>query len=449
MRSSRWFALLLLLGLGAAAPARAQEDFNSVDVAVNVLKGATATDDTIKAVLAAANEILKQAKVELQLKKTNRNVSDGGNDDGEVTEDERKQPVAAGAKELDTVCGKGKGYKLTIALDADVADQSNVGRTGHGFGVTIAELLTNNGESGYNVAHEFCRAFTLGANHKVNGTTNADGTGHVNDITNLMDPAIGDGTTLTADQIAEIRKRATRRGTVKQKAGNDGAAQKKGQKAGEDVDKKSGEGGEPAGILPKSDFRRSGLFLDGGDALASGHIQMQGRFDSLVPTQCLCTMFIDADANPGAGQHEIVDGLPIGAEYLVQITASGNGVDPIQLSGFLGNTLTLQQFPLASLELETVLDIADKAPGGCLPCATPTLDQIDFEVHAAQLGPVLTPLQVGVRFTDQIALTVDEMQFQFREWPRGCRCSRSTTTASRRSRSSRRRETASRHRATS
>ena len=59
-----------------------------MDAVVNVLKGATATDEQIKAGVEEANKILKQAKVKLNVKKTNRDVSDKGDDNGTVTEDE-------------------------------------------------------------------------------------------------------------------------------------------------------------------------------------------------------------------------------------------------------------------------------------------------------------------------------------------------------------------------
>ncbi|HEY2956289.1 MAG TPA: FlgD immunoglobulin-like domain containing protein [Candidatus Eisenbacteria bacterium] len=416
MANHRWIRWTCAAALALASPARSQEEFIEVDAVVNVLKGAAATDEQIKNGIAEANKILKQAKVQINHKKTNRDVSDKGDDNGKITEDERKKLIEPGRKELDAVCGKKKGWKLYVA--AGYADASLAGQSGHGFSISSSLRGDTDAKFGYSIAHEFCHAFTLGDKHVVDAEHNikADETGHVSDADNLMDPEEGGGTTLTADQIAEIRKTAARRGTVKKKEGTEGMPQKEPQKAGEGSDHSSGEGGEPHGLAPSSDIRRAGLVALGGEPRVEGMVQLQAVFDSSRVLNCLCRMFIDADGNPGTGQPQVVEGQPVGAEFVAEVQVTADGTGPVHLAGSLLVTGTGMSFPLAALERRTLIDIDDPLPGFA-PYATPEFDELAFEMSAGLLGPLATPAPVGVRFLDLPAGTTDEFVFELGDEP--------------------------------
>src|SRR5690349_11595479 len=89
-----------------------------VRLLINVLKGATASKDDLKKMVDKANDILKQADVQLDFdpnRDIKTEVSDEGNDDGIVNPGENRDLHKAGQKELDVKAGKGKGYKVYIA----------------------------------------------------------------------------------------------------------------------------------------------------------------------------------------------------------------------------------------------------------------------------------------------------------------------------------------------
>jgi len=406
--------LLVVLGsaLALAAserPALGDEEFTEVGVVVNVLKNAAATDDEIKKGLEEANKILKQAKIKLVHKKTNRDVSDGGNDDGKTTREERDKLRKNGEKELDTVVGKGKGFKLTIALDCDTADAATVGLTVHQIPVTVGERSDPNDmpRFGYMIAHEFCHAFTLPGHDDPNGVEW--------DPNNLMDPSEGGGTTLTPDQIKEIKKKADERGDTKKKENAGQPAEKKLQETGSEADPRSGEDGEPPGIAPHSDQRRCGMNTDSSTGIVSGYVQMHGVFDPQSVTQNQCVTYIDADANPASGQFVVIDGQPLGAEYRVEIQLLGNGGGNIQLQGMIVDTTSGQSMPLSQLVLETENEVA--CFGGALEDLTPVLDQINYEFPRSFIASLALPCPVGVRMVDSIGGTVDDARFELRSHP--------------------------------
>jgi hypothetical protein len=407
---------VLSLTLVLAASAASADDFTEVEVVANILKGRDdVNEDDIKSGLKDANELLKQAKVRLVLKKTNRMVSDEGNNDGITTADERDKLKKKGEAETDAVVGKGKGFKLTIAKEVDPTNTGRAGLTTHNVPVSFIEFAMNFGP---NIAHEFFHAFTLGPGHVVvaDPLKKADATGHTDHPDNVMDPHAG-GTELTPDQIKEIQRKAAERGTTKKKDGSNDTPEPKQQKSGEAPDPRSGENDENSGIPPKGDLRRCGMLVDPGGGTAWAWVQLHGPFPVGLPTQSQCQLFVDADANPLTGEPQLMDSVAVGAEYVVHVFIQGSGVGNPQATGQVRVVASGQLFPLDTAFVETQHEIADVAPGQGTPSATPELDELFLRFGANLLGALPAHSVVGVRMTDLLAGTVDASVFVVRDWP--------------------------------
>lgn len=407
-----WIAWGALLFVAAPASARADE-YSQVSVVVNVLKGASeATDAQIKAAIAVANGILHQAGVELNVVKTNRDVSDGGNDDGKVDPDELQVLREKGQEELDAVVGKGKGkgFKLTIARTAATWDFAASGISGHDIPVSIVEHPPAAMDWGWVIAHEFCHAFTLTGHEQPDGQPWG--------IDNLMHEKFKpgqNGTTLTAAQRAEIKKKVDDRGVTKKQASNASPTPKKGQHGGSGTDKRSGEGGETPGLPPKSDLRRCEMFTDSTLGIVRGNVQVYGLYDSTVATQEQILIYVDTDSIVGTGQIMNVDGRTIGADYRIEIALTGSGGSGgLNLSGQVVRTATAETVPLSSLVLEAqslMVCFGDSDPDSV------EFHQFNFELQRSFLGPFARTCPSGCRMIDAVAGTTDESQFDLRAFP--------------------------------
>jgi len=412
LQSSRLTCTTVALAalIGMAGHAEAQEEFTEVKVVVNVLTGAReARDDQIKDALNEANKILKQAKVKLVHVKTNRDVSDGGNNDGRIDPEERDQLQKNGENELNAVLGKGKGFKLNVSLAADSTDSSVLGNTVHCIPVAITEHPPAPPDWGYVIAHEFCHSFTLPGHEDSNGQTWG--------TDNLMDPIAFGGTTLTDEQRREVKKKADERGDTRKKAAENQAPQKKSQENGSGSDQRSGEGGEPPGIPPRSDLRRYDIVSDSTTGMVRGYVQMHGLLDPQQVTQVRIYTYIDTDGNPATGESVVIDGMPLGAEYRVEITLLGNGGGSLQLQGKIKNTINTQEIALADLVLETENRVVCFLEGQS--DLTPVLDQINYEFPRSFMGALTSPSLVGARILDDVAATADESWFELRSRPSG------------------------------
>ena len=87
----------------AVSQAQTEVEYYVIPMKVNVLKGVTIGNDSIGNMVKECNSILKQANVEFdfdQTKDIDRDVSDGGNNDGNLTSDERLNLMNPAAAEL-------------------------------------------------------------------------------------------------------------------------------------------------------------------------------------------------------------------------------------------------------------------------------------------------------------------------------------------------------------
>lgn len=178
--------------------AYAADEWIEIPVVVNVVDNSD--DSKVTEALKKANEIFKQAKIKLVVKKTNKpyNV---GNNDGDLTEAEGDDAQKDGKKELDNVAGAGKGLKLTIADNCWVEEPNTVGWAIHRSPVVVVEPDADVEEMAKTIAHEMCHSLTLEHDHY-----------DPNDINLLMYGYQGSGTHLEPNDIAEIRMTAKKRG---------------------------------------------------------------------------------------------------------------------------------------------------------------------------------------------------------------------------------------------
>ncbi len=401
-----------------SSPARAaDDDFTEVKVVVNVLKGAAATEAQIDDGIAEANKILKQAKIKLTKAKTNRDVSDGGNDDGKCTAAERKKLRESGQKELDTAVGKGKGYKLTIANDSDTADAGTLALTVHETPVTVAEREAAAKDFGNTIAHEFAHAFTLGAGHDVDapGDKAADGGGHIGGDDKLMH-ATKKGTKLSTEEIKEIKRTAEKRGETKKKADAPAAPKTKEHKKAAVVDPESGAG-DPPGLPPHNDLRECDFFVTPHEPQASGSIELQGMFNRSSVVQSSFDVFLDTDAAILTGRPEVVDGQSLGVEFEINIQIVGDGINPLQATGRVRDIISGNIYSLSFLEVEIENEHQDQLFAGGVPKTVPLLDRVRYEFDRTLLPVLASPTPMGVRARDSLTVTIDEALMQAVETP--------------------------------
>ncbi|MHC4654947.1 MAG: hypothetical protein ACYS91_08000 [Planctomycetota bacterium] len=181
--------------LSVAADGPAAVEWTDIPVVVNIIDASDASkvDEAIK----KANEILKQAKIRLIVKKTNPDVN-VGNGDGNLTENEGDRAQKDGQTELDKVAGAGKGIKITIADDVWTEEPATNGWCIHGNPVVFVE--TDDADTMGNViAHEIIHSLTV--------------SGHSTDSNDVMYPYTPRGTDVRPSDVNEIRTSARTRGS--------------------------------------------------------------------------------------------------------------------------------------------------------------------------------------------------------------------------------------------
>ncbi len=181
--------------LNAQADVPAAEEWVDIPVVVNIIDASDASnvDDAIK----KANEILKQAHIRLVVKKTNNNVN-VGNGDPNLTEAEGDTAQEDGQKELDKVCGAGKGIKITVADDCWTEDPNTVAWSIHRNPVIIIEPDADANEMGETITHELLHSLTV--------------TAHSNDVNDVMYPTEAGNGIINPNDVNEIFPNAKKRG---------------------------------------------------------------------------------------------------------------------------------------------------------------------------------------------------------------------------------------------
>lgn len=174
----------------------AQDPIN-VEAVVNIVD--SSDDSKVAEAMKKANEILGQAGIKLVPVKVNKPYTTGDGN-GNLTDAEGTAAVGEGEDELDDTCGSGNGLKVNIADDVWVEKPSTNGWAIHRRPVVFTEPDSDPNVMGNTIAHEVCHSLTLGKD-----------TYDPNDKDNLLYGYTSRGTSLTEDQIAEIRKGAKKR----------------------------------------------------------------------------------------------------------------------------------------------------------------------------------------------------------------------------------------------
>lgn len=181
--------------------ARAQDEFINLPVVVNIMNGSTITEDEVKDAIKKANEIYKQAGIKLTLHKINNNVANPSGAAGStLSREDRDKLREKGLAELPD----GKGVKITIAAQPSATDGNVNGLTVHKTACSICRKTERTGET---IAHEIGHILTL---DDLEGEGTED---------RLMHGTLGTrtGTTLTPEEIEEIKKEAEKRAVKTEK----------------------------------------------------------------------------------------------------------------------------------------------------------------------------------------------------------------------------------------
>jgi len=196
------------------------EDWIWLDLIVNIANDTPVNKLELATAIAHAQAILQRAGIHTNVRDVNDSASYGDNDPS-LTERECREAQDHGERELDRICGPGKGLKITIADINDPRIPADVlGLAEHGHPVVFIEPdpnctdpnnpdpndlsdwdPNNTTEWGKTIAHELCHSLTI--EHDL-----YDG----NDPNNLMWWQEGSGTELDPNQMEEIRGRALARG---------------------------------------------------------------------------------------------------------------------------------------------------------------------------------------------------------------------------------------------
>ena len=189
--------ICLLPILSAKADIPAAKEWVEIPVVINIIDGTDANN--VDAIIKKAKEILEQAHIRLVVKKINRNVNVGNNDDN-LNRAERDEARRKGQQDVNDTCGAGKGIKIDFVTNCKTEKASTTGISVHRTPVVIVEPDTDPNARGRTVAHEIGHVLTL------------HDTYDLNDINDLMYGYVGGGTTLGPNDVNEIFGNAKKRG---------------------------------------------------------------------------------------------------------------------------------------------------------------------------------------------------------------------------------------------
>jgi len=185
--------------LSAKADIPAAKEWVEIPVVINIIDGTDANN--VDAIIKKAKKILEQAHIRLVVKKINRNVNVGNNDDN-LNRAERDEARRKGQQDVNDTCGAGKGIKIDFVTNCNTAKAGTTGIAVHRNPVVIVEPDTDPNARGRTTAHEICHILTL------------HDTYDPNDINDLMYGYVGGGTHLGPNDINEIFPKAKERGTA-------------------------------------------------------------------------------------------------------------------------------------------------------------------------------------------------------------------------------------------
>lgn len=192
-------SIVLCLAVVCFADPESSETDIEIKVIVNVNDNADPSG-LIEAI-DKANEILKGAKITLEWHQTRPNESAGDPDGNGLSRDQRDDVRENGQEVLNDEVGAGKGIKIDLVNRVSGEDEGVLGVAVHRNPVVIVSPDSDPNEFGRTIAHEICHSLTISYDLY-----------DPNDIERLMYGYSGSGTTLTDEEIDEIRRGARLRG---------------------------------------------------------------------------------------------------------------------------------------------------------------------------------------------------------------------------------------------
>ncbi len=430
MKTSLLLSGLILLGLTTRA-VQAQDAISLIEVPtilnIHTANGSPVVSEaTARAAVDAANKLLRQAGIRLNVVRVNvgsenpmnpevpGNPADAGNQDGDasMTGAERSDARKAGNRELDgnPNVGPGRGFKIYFTYAPDGSDTDTAGVTVHHNRTTIVSplLTASTAETGETIAHEFGHAASLGPHHTTGSGSSADGTGHVDDDDNIMKPSGFGGTEFTPAQIEEMRRNASKWGTTQQTDGSGPAEPNQPQSGGAQDDHND------CGCPDYLDIS----FVAGFSEASSTTVTLRAMFAGYVPDgQPLDVNYawlFDADADPGTGS--VVHGMP-GIDRAVDVAVFSDGVAPPLVEASLtdyqaGGTVT--PLPGAEWVAETVFH--DRIEGSST--AEPLMQRVEVDVDnglldltAAVVPVTMTSAGDGFEVADSVEMLFDTQAY--------------------------------------
>jgi hypothetical protein len=385
------------------AAAHEEEEFKKFPLKVNVLKP-IAVDDNLRAnierMVKQANTILKQ-QVDIQVdfdkdKNINDDVSDTGNNDGNVSRQEGDRLFGAGIKELNEKF-KQKGYKLYIANDFTftVMDKRRnavtpIGTSTTIIPVTIMKKSVLEDQSLVNtLAHEICHAFGLP---------------ELNVVNNLMNP-LTPGTELNAAQKRRCKDGAERWAKSKKRRDNPMVVP---------VDTKHGSWSDEPDDVTKShiDLFIGSLFAEVPAADLEVSIVLSGVHASGTDIDSQFEIFFNSDNNIDTGS---TFGSFGGIDKILRITLTGQfpftppvGIMTAEVFDVDSDSSTVLE-PGQVARISTVFD--DFETGD--PPTSEAFDAIEQSLPLSFLGTLADQVPIGIRAMDRNTEEFDETFFVF------------------------------------
>jgi len=385
----------------------------SVPTKINVLKNVNMSDDDIALMMATANAVLSQAGVILSPWRVNRDVSDTGNDDGNIDQSEKDGIRKKATDELKHHFKKNRGYKVWIGnviadsgtgalnpnisgLSSHYADASGNPLMGGGPPTNQAQIAKDTSPTvmGRALAHEFIHSMTVGP--------------HSGDINNIMYRARSNGsgtprgTDITPEQAEEIRKGARQRGDTL-KVGSVVRVETKQALWSDDVSDTPSE---------YVDLLAGSLFAEATATNIVASVGLRGMYPSGSDVDAQVQMFFDTDDSTATGQDF---GVFEGIEKIVSMGIAGR----YPFTGASGSTSSTI-FDVGS-STETTIEVARVTRFTEIICPIdlptpdpePRSDSVEQTIPVAQLGSLADTVPVGIRVTESGVGEQDEANVDF------------------------------------
>lgn len=415
-------AITLSVGAALAAPIAEK---TQIPVIINIYKNAGISKEDAKKAVEEASKILGQAGYKLTVVQENEDVTKGdAGEDGEISPaddyKEMRDMVDKGKEELVKTPNK-KGIKISFVKTPWVGSDTP-GWAYHDEPVAVVKKRATTGQTGQTIAHEIGHILTLDANHKIDGSTNADGGGHAPEKPgasgkeNIMAPSnYRSGTKLTQAQVDEMLKKRYVRGKCSEQWDRAYGGQKSKQQYGSSNSGLNPTSGAPAHADVMSTTLSS---LDGAPGIY-GSISLGGLFSGAASVNAAYSLAFDTDGNSATGySYAGFAGMERALELGVTGSAGSYTVD-----GWVRDlaTGTLTALPVSPY-FEDAQILTDLAGLGGIP----VLSQLYFDLPKSLLGlddelaaGDATTIPVGVTSSESsVVYDTDLFEFNLDQWLR-------------------------------